>query len=69
LNRTDVTSSTVASVGYDPGSLTLEVEFTSGAVYQYFDVPETVYRELVTADSLGAYLNHNIKNSYRFAKL
>ena len=39
MNRTPVNSSNVSSVGYDPTSLTLEVEFHGGAVYQYFDVP------------------------------
>lgn len=43
MNRTSVTSSNIASIGYDPSSLTLEVEFTDGSIYQYFDVPEAVY--------------------------
>ena len=69
MNRTPVTSSNVASVGYDQNTLTLEVEFHSGAVYQYFDVPEAVYQEFMAADSLGRYLNQNIKNSYRYAQI
>ena len=69
MNRTPVTSSNVASVGYDPGTMTLEVEFTNGSVYQYFDVPEAVYRELRGATSVGTYLNQSIKNSYRYAQI
>ena len=69
MNRTPVTSSNVASVGYDQNTLTLEVEFHSGFVYQYFDVPEAVYQEFMAADSLGRYLNQNIKNSYRYAQI
>jgi KTSC domain len=69
MNRTPVTSSNVASVGYDPNSMTLEVEFTNGSVYQYFDVPEVVHQDLMTAASIGTYLGRNIKNNYRYARL
>jgi len=69
VSRQSVISRSVASVGYDRNTLTLEVEFTNGTVYQYFDVPEAVYHELIHADSVGTYLNLSIKNSYRYAKI
>ena len=69
MNRTPVTSSHVASVGYDLNTMTLEVEFRNGAVYQYFDVPETEYQHLMSASSVGTYLNQNIKASYRYAQI
>lgn len=69
MNRTPVSSSSVASVGYDAKNLTLEVEFNDGAVYLYFDVPETMYQELVQASSVGQYLNANIRNQYRYMKI
>ena len=53
MNRTPVTSSNVASVGYDPVTMTLEGEFKNGSVCQYFDVPEVVYQELMSAASVG----------------
>ncbi|WP_432454536.1 KTSC domain-containing protein [Agarivorans sp. QJM3NY_29] len=43
--------------------MTLEVEFHNG-VYQYFDVPQYIYDELMSASSAGSYLHHNIKNTY-----
>lgn len=69
MNRTPVTSSNVASVGYDPKTMTLEVEFHSGFVYQYFDVPESIHLDLMRASSVGKYLNHNIKGSYRYTQI
>ena len=68
MNRTPVTSSNVVAVGYDTDTLTLEVEFKDGAVYQYFDVSETVYRELLSASSIGQFMHANIRNTYRYAK-
>ena len=50
MDRTPVSSSHIAAIGYDPTSMTLEVEFSDGAVYQYFDVPEAVHQELMQAD-------------------
>lgn len=69
MNRVPVSSSNVDSVGYDPETMTLEIEFKNGAVYQYFDVPDMEHRNLVSADSVGTYLNRNIKNLYRYSKL
>lgn len=69
MNRQPVTSSNVADVGYDAVSMTLEIGFKDGTVYQYFDVPESVYQELLFADSVGQFLNRQIKSSYRYAKV
>ncbi len=68
MNRTPVSSSNVASVGYDASSLTLEVEFKDGSVYQYFDVPEAVYQEIIRASSVGKFMHANIRNQYRYTK-
>ncbi|WP_049629345.1 KTSC domain-containing protein [Cellvibrio sp. pealriver] len=67
MQRQSVSSSNVASVGYDEG--TLEVEFNNGAVYQYFDVPQHIFEELVGAASVGAYLAAHIKGVYRYSKV
>lgn len=69
MNRTPVSSSNVASVGYDADSATLEIEFNNGAVYQYFDVSENIYGELIGAQSIGGYLANNIKGRYRYSKV
>jgi hypothetical protein len=69
MQRQRVTSSTITSVGYDAGSRTLEVEFTSGAVYRYRDVPERVHAELLGSDSLGRYFNEHIRDRYVYVRL
>lgn len=69
MERTPVTSSDLAEVGYDRDTMTLEVEFHNGAIYQYFDVPDAVYQELMGAASKGRFFNANVKNSFRCAKL
>lgn len=69
MKRTAVDSSMLASAGYDPTSQTLEVEFNTGRVYQYFDLPQSEYDGLMAADSLGSYFYHNIRDSYRYQKV
>ena len=69
MKRQSISSSNIAAVGYDENSRVLEVEFTSGIVYQYFDVPPQMYAELMLAGSAGQYLNANIKGNFRYARV
>ena len=70
MNRQLVESSNLASIGYDAENEILEIEFNHGGVYQYFDVPENVYDELMDADSHGQYFDRNIKKAgYQFLKI
>jgi len=63
IRRTFVSSSAIRSVGYDQEQRVLEIEFTSGAVYQYSDVPAEVYRGLMAAESHGRYFNQAVRNA------
>ena len=70
MDRISVTSSDLASVGYELNTATLEVEFHSGGIYQYFGVPANVYEELITAGSKGVYFNQNVKMAgYSYSKV
>jgi KTSC domain len=69
MNRTPVSSSSIASVGYDSDSSTLEIEFNNGSIYQYFDVSENVFNELLGSASVGGYLASNVKGVYRFSRV
>jgi len=69
MERSPVYSSNIVSIGYDSGTMTLEVEFKNDSIYQYYDVPEALYLELLHADSVGKFLNAEIKNSYRYVRL
>lgn len=69
MRREAVDSSMLSSVGYDEESRTLEVEFTSGTVYRYFDVPPEEHRLLMEAGSIGKYMNANIKGLYASARV
>lgn len=69
MDRVQVVSSNIFSIGFDEESSTLEVEFHGGAVYQYFDVPLAVFEGLLGADSKGQYFAKHIKGYYRYVKV
>jgi hypothetical protein len=64
MKRTTVSSTNLASVGYDPISRVLEIAFHSGGVYRYSNVPESIYQGLLRANSKGTYFNSYIKDRY-----
>jgi hypothetical protein len=70
MNRLPVSSSSIISVGYDQALNVLEVEFVGGGVYQYHGVPPETFQELLSAESLGKYVNQIIKKrNYPFDRI
>jgi len=62
MERIPVKSSNVASVGYDEQTNILEIAFRSGAIYQYPGVEPQTHAKLLSADSVGKFINQNIVN-------
>ena len=70
MERQYVSSSNIASIGYDASDMILEVEFLHRAIYQYYDVPQSVYDGLMSASSHGSYLDAYVKKGgYRYSKI
>lgn len=70
MERVRVRSSNIASIGYNPESRVLEIEFHDGAIYQYFDVPQRLHDGLMNASSHGSYFDANIKKAnFRYKKV
>ncbi len=66
MRRHRISSSVLASIGYELSTRTLEAEFKTGKIYWYFGVPESVYLELLHAESHGTYFNKHIRDVYDF---
>ena len=69
MEQIPVDSFNIASIGYDPESQTLQVEFQGGRIYQYFDVPESIFREFLAASSKGGFFHESIKGFFRYARV
>lgn len=82
MTRKPVKSSQIKSIGYDPISQTLEIEFQpskkqvaakeDGSIYQYSSVPPDLHAALLEAKSIGRFYITQIKNDpkqYPFEKI
>lgn len=65
MEKKYVESSMITSIGYDQANSTIEIEFKSNhQVWHYYDVPEYVWYEFESAQSVGKYFHANIKGKY-----
>jgi hypothetical protein len=62
-------SSVVAHMNYNSDTRILRIIFVSGMIYDYKDVPASIYEAMKTAGSKGTYLNKYIKGHYEFKKI
>lgn len=61
-------SSVLRSIGYDADTETMEAEFSSGIIYQYFDVPVKTFNEICEAESIGKAFNA-LRGAFAFRAL
>ncbi|PCH75949.1 MAG: KTSC domain-containing protein [Flavobacteriaceae bacterium] len=64
MERKYIESSMIRSIGFGFESSILEIEFNSGAVWQYSDFPESEWYVFESAESQGKFFHNNIKNQY-----
>jgi hypothetical protein len=64
-----VESSMMTGVEYDESARELDIRFTSGKTYRYFDVLPDVYASLLEAGSKGQFFNEEIKDIYLFSEV
>lgn len=62
-------SQAVASAGYDAETRTLEIEFSSGRIYRFSDVPASVYDWLLRVPNKGVYVTRSITGRYAYEDL
>lgn len=61
---TPVDSSMVSHVGYDAPTKTLHLTYHSGATYTHPGVPPAKFAALMSAPSIGVYINKHIKPAH-----
>lgn len=67
MNMIPVSSSNIASIGYENG--TLYVAFNRGGLYAYSGVPVSIYHGLMSASSHGSYLASHVKGIYPYRRI
>jgi hypothetical protein len=66
MERSPLASRAVVAAAYDAVNNTLELEFTSGRIYQYEGVPAGAYEWLLRTPSKGTYVSRMINGQYSF---
>lgn len=64
MERRNVESSMIVSIGYDFSSSLLEIEFKGGALWQYRDFSESSWHQFDRAPSYGIFFHESIKGRY-----
>jgi len=64
-----VKSSNLAGIAYEPNQMILTVWFLNGSIYNYYDVPTSVWTSFQNADSKGKYLAANIKGRFGYERV
>ena len=62
-------SSVIHSFKYDAAKQILKIIYNSGAIYNYLNVPLSIYEALQRARSKGTYLNKKIKGKFGYEKV
>ena len=62
-------STSVAAAAYNASARLLQIQFCSGTVYQYSEVPPETYRQLLQAPSKGTYFNQAIRGRFQYARV
>ncbi|MDF2192156.1 KTSC domain-containing protein [Paraflavitalea sp. CAU 1676] len=61
-------STVIAHIEYIPTEEVLRIAFNPGAIYEYLQVPESVYKDLQQYREKAFFLNKYIKAKYTFKK-
>ena len=62
-------SSRIARFCYDERSRVLLVEFKHGGIYNYYDVPQGVFEQMITPPSKGRFFLENIREEYDYSQV
>jgi hypothetical protein len=73
MERTQVESSNIIAIGYDPETMVLEVEFgkegpknLTNRIYQYQNVPAELYEEFLEDLSPGGFLGSHVRGQFPY---
>lgn len=67
-----VSSTDIYAAGYDPNTFELQIQFATGAIYSYMNVPSEVYDGFVYAPSKGSYVAQVLRknpNLYPYTRI
>jgi len=68
MERKQIESSNIISIGYDENKNEMEVEFKEGGIYIYNGVSKESHENLINSPSIGSHFYKHIKGKHNFSK-
>lgn len=62
-------SQNIKGIDYDENSKEMTIQFTSGGLYSYQNVPKSIYGKFLKAKSKGSFFADYVKNVYEYERL
>lgn len=59
-------SKTISEAVYFPSESELLITFKTGKQYMYYKVPKEIWTGMMNAESIGKFVNDNIKGTYQY---
>jgi hypothetical protein len=69
MDKIEIESSTIKSIGYDDALNFLEVSYKKGTTYRFYDVPQDLFEDLMESKSKGKFLRENIEKKFETEKV
>lgn len=63
MHREPVKSGNIVSVGHDPATNTMQVEFKTGGTFDYSNVSADKHRSMMRSDSVGKFFHNEFRSS------
>ena len=64
-----IRSTSLTKASYDALKESLRVAFVNGSIYEYQNVPSTIFTKFRLAKSQGKFLNENITKAFKYKKV
>ncbi len=58
----------IQAIGYDAKTKILKVNYKSGSIYTYFQVPAQIFQTMLMTYNLGIYINSHIRGNYHYQR-
>ena len=59
----------IEAAGYEARSRTLAVQFKGGQIYEYKNVPSTVFNDFLNSSSKGGFVNTIVKPHFKYERI
>ena len=64
----EVVSSNIKAVSYFKKNQELRIRFKNDSEYVYYQVPKTLFDDMINAESVGKFLNDFVKPNYQYER-